>query len=156
MELSYSLFFIRNFNGLPIPGDARGRTYEMPEDYLRRTPNHVGRARVYCDLPYDMGAMLNGLLSSPFSRGEAFNYYQQLPASQTLVHAQSLIMDPPAIQFQLDVSLEKRMLDDRLALTVWGRNLLADPFVETYNQYGWAAFPHQVHRTFGFGLVYRY
>lgn len=156
LELSYSLFFIRNFHGRDIPGDTTGKTYRMPEDWLRRTPNHVGRAKVFCDLPYGFGLTVNGLLSSSFSRGEAFNYYQQLPVSQTLVHDQSVIVDPAAPEFQLDFSLQKDFLDDRLSLTVWGRNVLADRFVETYNQYGWAGFPHQVHRTFGTGLVYQF
>ncbi|MDB5048407.1 MAG: TonB-dependent receptor, plug [Fibrobacteres bacterium] len=156
LELSYCLFYIHNFQGEAIPGDSRGRTFEMPEDYLRRTPNHVGRAKVYCDLPFGFGLSVSGLVSSSYSRGEAFNYFEQLPVSQTLVHNQSIIVDPPSMEYQLDFSLQKHLMNDRLAVTVWGRNVLADPFVENYNQYGWTTFPHQVHRTFGTGLVYQF
>jgi iron complex outermembrane recepter protein len=156
LELSYSMFFIHNFRGLPLPGDSRGRTFQEPDGFGKQTPNHVGRAKLFCDLPFGMGLYLNGVLSSPFSRGEAFNYYEQLPMSQTLVHGQSITVDPPAVQFQLDFSLKKSLLRDRLEATVWGRNILADPFVENYNQYGWASFPHQTHRTFGAGLIYQY
>ena len=120
------------------------------------TPNHVGRAKLNSDLPFGFGLFLHGILSSPFSRGEAFNYYKQLPMSQTQVHSQSIIADPARMQFQLDFSLQKSLLRDRLSVSVWGRNVLADPFVENYNQFGWVSFPHQTHRTFGSGLVYQF
>ena len=156
LELSYSVFWLWNFQGLPIPDDPKGRLYQQDKDFGRRTPNHVGRARIACDLPFGFDLTLNGLLSSSFSRGEAFNYYEQLPASQTLVHDQSIVVDPPAPEFQLDFTLRKNLMGDRLALLLWGRNVLADPFVEIYNQYGWVGFPHPIHRTFGAGLSYQY
>ncbi|MEO6097033.1 MAG: TonB-dependent receptor [Fibrobacteria bacterium] len=156
MELSYSLFYIRDFVGLAIPRDSAGRTYVAPTDWLRRTPNHVGRAKIFCDLPFGINLFVTGTLSSPFSRGEAFNYYEQLPMSQTRIHDQSLVADPARVQFQLDFSIQKRLFEDRLSLTVWGRNVLAEPFVENYNQFGWISFPHQTHRTFGAGLVYQF
>ncbi len=156
LEVSYSLFYIHNWVGRPIPGDTAGRTFQAATDELQRTPNHVGRAKIFCDLPFGIGLNVNGTLSSPFSRGEAFNYYEQLPQSQTRVHDQSIIADPAATQFQLDFSVQKRLYRDRLSLTVWGRNVLADPFVENYNQFGWVSFPHQTQRTFGGGLVYQF
>lgn len=155
LEASYSLFYIRAFSGRLIPGDAQERRFKHPEGWFRRTPTHVGRMRAYAELPWDFGLTLNALLSSSFSRGEAFNYYEQLPASQTLVHEQSIIADPPAPDFQLDFSL-RRPIGERLALQLWGRNVLAKPHVEIYNQYGWVGFPHPIHRTFGAGLEYRY
>jgi hypothetical protein len=153
LEFSYSLFFIREFAGRAIPGDSAGRTYQAPKDEFRRTPNHVGRAKLFCDLPFGFNLFASGILSSPFARGEAFNYFEQLPMSQTRIHDQSLVADPARVQFQLDFSIQKRLLGDRVSLTVWGRNVLADPFVENYNQFGWISFPHQTHRTFGGGLV---
>ncbi len=156
IELSYAYFRLRDFVGLPIPGDAQGRKAEMPADFQLRTPRHVGRAKVYWDLPLGFSLSVVGLVSSPFSRGEPFNYLQQLPMSQTLVHSQSVTADPPAPQFQLDFSLRKTLWNDRLSVGIWGRNVLADPFVENYNQYGWISFPHQVHRTFGTGMVYQF
>jgi hypothetical protein len=128
----------------------------MEAGFARRTPNHVGRARLNWDLPFGFAMNVNGLLSSSFSRGEAFNYYEQLPASRTLLHDQAIIADPSAPEFQLDFSLRKDLLADRLAVTLWGRNVLADPHVEIYNQYAWVGFPHPIHRTFGAGLEYRY
>jgi iron complex outermembrane receptor protein len=158
LELSYSLFYIRNFEGRPIPGDSLGRRYESHVDEFRRTPNHVGRAKVYCDLPFGVGLYVGGILSSPFSRGEAFNYFFQQPQSQTdaVFHSQAIVADPPATQFQLDFSIQKHLFRDRLSLLLWGRNVLAEPFVENYNQFGWVSFPHQTHRTFGGGLVYQF
>jgi outer membrane receptor protein involved in Fe transport len=156
LELSYSLFFIHNAKGWKIPGDAMGRTYQMAEDYDRRSPNHVGRAKLFWDLPFGVGLYLNGTLSSPFSRGEAFNYYKQQPMSQTQIHSQSIIADPSGMQFQLDFSLQKSLFRDQLSISVWGRNVLADPFVENYNQFGWVSFPHQTHRTLGGSLVYQF
>jgi outer membrane receptor protein involved in Fe transport len=156
MELSYALFYIRDFTGRAIPGDTTGRTYHAPADELRRTPNHVGRAKLFCDLPFGINLFTSGILSSPFARGEAFNYYEQLPMSQTRIHAQSLVADAPRVQFQLDFSIQKRLFGDRVTLTAWGRNVLAEPFVENYNQFGWISFPHQTHRTFGGGLVYQF
>jgi hypothetical protein len=155
LEASYSMFFIREFTGLPIPGDPKGKRFQPASDWDKRTPNHVGRARAYCDLPWDIGLSVNALVSSSFSRGEAFNYYEQLPASRTLAHEQSIIADPPAPEFQLDFSL-RRDLGERLTLVLWGRNVLADAHVEIYNQYGWVGFPHPIHRTFGAGLDYHY
>ena len=156
LEFSYSLFYIRNFVGRSIPGDSTGRRFQPPKDELRRTPNHVGRAKVFCVLPFGIDLYVNGTVSSPFSRGEAFNYYQQVPQSQTLNHDQSIVVDPASMQFQLDFSVQKRLFRDRLSLTVWGRNVLADPFVENYNQFGWVSFPHQTHRTFGGGMAYQF
>ncbi|MDB5105311.1 MAG: TonB-dependent receptor, plug [Fibrobacteres bacterium] len=155
LELSYSLFRIRNFQGRALPGDTTGKTYQVDME-TPATPEHVGRAKVFCDLPFGFDLFLNGILSSPFSRGEAFNYYEQLPMSQTRLHGQSIVADPPSVQFQLDFSLQKHLFRDRLSLLVWGRNVLADPFVENFNQYGWVSFPHQTHRTFGGGLVYQF
>ena len=60
-----------------------------------------------------------------------------------------------APELQLDLSL-RRDLGEHLTLSVWGRNILADAHVENYNQFGWVSFPHQVHRTFGAGLLYQY
>jgi hypothetical protein len=156
LELSYSLFFIHNAHGWDIPGDAQGRTYQMPKDHDRRTPNHVGRAKLNWDLPFGIELFLNGILSSPFSRGEAFNYYLQKPMSQTQIRSQSIIADPSSMQFQLDFSLHKSLFRDRLSISIWGRNVIADTFVENFNQFGWASFPHQTHRTFGGGLAYQY
>jgi iron complex outermembrane receptor protein len=156
LELSYSLFYPFDFTGLKIPGDPKGRYYSIPEGSREQTPHHVGRARVYLDLPWDFSLTVNGLVSSPFSRGEAFNYYEQEPASATLFPDQGITVDPPRTQLQLDFSLQKEIWRDRLSATLWGRNILADPFVEIYNQYGWESYPHQVHRTFGGGLVYQF
>lgn len=155
LEASYSMLFLRNFSGLPIPGDAQGRRFQQPSDWSHQTPSHVGRARAYCDLPWEIGLTVNALLSSSFSRGEAFNYYEQLPASRTLVHSQSIVVDPSAPEFQLDFSF-RRPLGERLTLLLWGRNVLADSHVEIYNQYGYVGFPHTIHRTFGAGLDYHY
>jgi outer membrane receptor protein involved in Fe transport len=155
LEASYSAFWMYHLEGLPIPGDRQGRDYNVELDLPRRTPHHVGRLRADCVLPFGFGLTLNALAASPFSRGEAFNYYEQLPASRTLVHDQSLIVDPAAPELQLDLSL-RRDLGEHLTLSVWGRNILADAHVENYNQFGWVSFPHQVHRTFGAGLLYQY
>lgn len=156
LELSYAMFFIRNFEGLPIPDDREGRIYQMPEDYQSRTPNHVGRVRILADLPWESEITIMGLVASPFSRGEAFNYATQVPASESLNPAQAIVADPPGMEYQLDISVQKQLLKNRLSVSIWGRNLLADPFVEIYNQYAWVSFPHQVHRTFGGGLIYQY
>jgi len=156
LELSYSMFYIHGFEGRKIPGDALQRTYKGPRDHDNRTPNHVGRAKIAYELTRGLRLGLNGLVSSPFSRGEPFDYVEQLPESQEQIPGGALVADPARPQFQLDVSLHKRIWRDKLAITLWGRNVLADPIVETFNQYGWASYPHQIHRTFGAGLVYQY
>ncbi len=157
MEFSYSLFWVYNFVGYPIPNDPGGRTFPRPDEFNRQTPNHVLRARANCVLPFETGLNVNGIVSSPFSRGEAFNYALQRPVSQTgrFFANQAVIADAPRWQFQMDVSLEKKFLADRLTVTAWGRNLLADPFVEVFNQYGWISYPHQIYRTFGINLSYQ-
>jgi iron complex outermembrane recepter protein len=156
LELSYSLFWMYHFEGLAIPNDPNGRIYQKPFNFLTNTPRHVGRAKVYLSLPWQTEATTNACISSPFNRGEAFNYFLQLPSSQTPQPEQSIIADPARIQFQLDLSFRKLFLNDQLSLSIWGRNLLADPFVEVFNQYGWISYPHQIHRTFGGDLSYNY
>jgi outer membrane receptor protein involved in Fe transport len=150
LELSYSLYTTYHFHGLPIPHDPRGRNYEPAKEDLR-TPQHVGRFKAYLDLPGDFTFTGLGILSSPFSRGQPFSYVRQDNNPFLGVTA-----DRSRMQFHLDLIVQKRLYRDRITLTAWGRNLLADPFVETYNQYGWLSYPHQIHRTFGAGLEYRF
>ena len=90
------------------------------------------------------------MLTSPFYRGTLFNYLGQVGDD-----AGGLIVDPPRTQFHLDLVLQKRFHGDRITMSVWGRNLLADPHVEAFYNYALIAYPHQVHRTFGATLDIR-
>lgn len=57
----------------------------------------------------------------------------------------------------LDASLERAFLRDRLRVSAWGRNLLAqDPYVQYYNSMVWTSYPATVHSTYGGGLEYRF
>jgi hypothetical protein len=150
LEASYSLFWTWNMVGLPIPNDPQHRTWQPTESRLR-TPRHVGRLKAYMGLPWESTVSAFAILSSPFSRGIPFNY-----VTQDQNPANGVTVDAPRMQLQLDLTFQKRLFRDRLDVTLWGRNLLADPFVETYNQYGWISYPHQVHRTFGAGMDYRF
>ena len=150
LELSYSLFWVWRAEGLPIPGVVGKRFHPLPEDGLK-SPRHVGRTKINIDLPWETSASLNGILSSPFSRGARFNY-----ANQSNDPTGGIIVDPARVQFQLDLLLRKSFFRDRASFSVWGRNLLEKPFVEVHNPYAWTNYPHQIHRTFGTGLEYSF
>lgn len=150
LELSYTLFYTYNYHGLPIPGDPDGATYVQPEDEDRRSPSHIGRLRTYLDLPWNSAFTGNLMVTSPFSRGTPFNYLGQVGDD-----GGGLVVDPPSSQFNLDLILQKRFYRDRCTVSIWGLNLLADPFVEVFYNYALIAYPHQVHRTFGASLDYQ-
>lgn len=150
LELSYALFYTYNYNGLPIPGDPNGATYVQPKDEDKRSPRHIARLKTYLDLPWKSAFTANLMMTSPFSRGTPFNYL-----SQEGDESGGLIVDPPRYQFHLDLVLQKSFFRERCTLSIWGRDLLADPYVEAFYNYTLVAYPHQVHRTFGASLDYQ-
>lgn len=151
LELSYALFVNYNYRGLPIPRDTAGRTFAAKALDPPETPTHVGRLKAFLDLPWEVEASALGIVSSPFWRGGPFNY-----VSQRTDDNGGVMVDPSRPQVQLDLVLQRTFFRGRLTGTAWGRNLLADPFVEVHNQYGYTGYPRQIHRSFGIGIGYRY
>ncbi|MDB5105949.1 MAG: TonB-dependent receptor, plug [Fibrobacteres bacterium] len=150
LEMSYTLFYTWNYKGLPIPGDPDGATYVQPKDEDRRTPRHIERVKADLELPWNTMLSANLMVTSPFARGTPFNYLTQSGDEDG-----GLIVDPPAMQYHLDLVLRKSLFGERMEVSAWGRNLLADPYVESYYKYTVPAFPHQVHRTFGVTMDWR-
>ncbi len=153
LELSYALFVKYALRGLKIPGDPLGRTHDVSdyEDNIA-TPRHIGRVKAYIDLPYYLELTLHGTVASEFHRGAPFNY-----RTQTTDFLNGVVPAESNPIFQLEGSLRRSFYYDRITAMVWGRNLLArEPFVENYYPFVWSTYPHQVHRTFGAGIEYRY
>jgi hypothetical protein len=67
-----------------------------------------------------------------------------------------LILDPPADQFDLGLVIEKRFLQSRWGVQLWGRNLLVDELSSGHSVYLEIGYPHTVHRTFGGGVDLRF
>ncbi len=146
-ELSYSHYQI-DTEGLPIPGDGR---HTPPRTAEPRTPKHVIRLRPYLDLPnYGIYVTLSALWASKSYRGEPYDYVAQKASDDT-----GWYEDPPEELLKIDLNIEKRFAGDRLSINLWGRNLLADDYVEFYSGYLAGGYPHTVHRTFGAGIRYR-
>jgi hypothetical protein len=116
------------------------------------TPRHVGRVKALADLPWDMHLTVLGIAHSPHSLGSKFNYLAQRPDPIDGVQ-----VDVEAARVKMDLILQRAFWKDRLTATLWVRDLLtSEPYTEYYNQYVWSSYPHQVHRTFGGGLDYRF
>ncbi|MDB5051176.1 MAG: TonB-dependent receptor, plug [Fibrobacteres bacterium] len=149
VELSYALFYTWNYKGLPIPGDPNGATFVQQADDDKRSPKHIGRLKTYLELPWDAAFTANLTVTSPFSRGTPFNYLGQVWDDN------GLVVDAPATEFHLDLVFQKSFFRERCMLSIWGRDLLADPHVEAWDKFTIVAYPHQVHRTFGATLDYQ-
>lgn len=156
MEISYTLFK-EDIEALPIPGRGE-ETYNIDimvkEDPL--TPEHILRIRSYFDIPMaGVSFNLNATLLSRYDRGPAYNYVLQSPESEDLGII-GVKTDSPKGHLELDFLVEKTLFNNRIALKIWGKNILADPYVEDFSEYVGAGYPHTVHRTFGGGISFRY
>lgn len=134
----------------------------MSGDYFENsTPtessSHVVRFRQYLDFP-DCGLYftVNFMWLKKHSRGIKYNYkLQQTSEVEIGGLVRGIYADPPEDDYKLDITVEKKMLDGRLRIFAWGKNLLADPHVESYTgitEY----FPHTIKRYYGGGVSYYY
>jgi hypothetical protein len=77
----------------------------------------------------------------------SFNYITQRPNQD----GQKM---PEENFFKVNLSVEKRFMDSKLSVMLWGRNIFADPYIEFYSPYVSGCYPHTVHRTFGLSVSY--
>jgi hypothetical protein len=151
-EISYA-YLSRKRYGLPVPGDTSGATYHAPShDDAPGTPKHIFRFRPYLDLPqYGLYVSAHMLWASEARRGEGYDYLLQRPFTDD-----GRLPAEPSTTFKMNVSVDKQFMGKQLSLLLWGRNILADDYVEFYSPYVAGGYPHTVHKTFGCSAAYRF
>ncbi len=149
-EASYSLFLAEKKLTYESSNETAG-TIGNKFTVTGSTPEHIGRLRLYLDLPGETKLTANAMFSSEFLRGTPYNYYtlKSDPIN-------GILADKPSPQLRLDLRLEKRFYHDRASVNVWGRNLTAKHFVENYLEYVPGVYPHIVHPTYGGGVSYEF
>lgn len=120
------------------------------------TPEHVLRMRGYYDLPESgLKFTLNTTWATEHERGSAYDYYNLTWADASAANGNNILLkDEAQSRLQLDASVIKSF--DSLTLTVWGRNLLADGYIDYADPYAFTAFPRQVERQLGVVLNYAF
>lgn len=147
LELSHTWFEYTK-EGQRIPGTTTKAEFSKTS----QVPQHVLRWRLYLDLPADIGITLNGLWHSPYRQSDPFDYVNQ---TAEVIPGTGVRRARKEARLKFDFGIEKRFLDSRLRLWVWGRNVFADHTIEAYSKF-LSVYPHTVHRTFGGGLSYRF
>ncbi|MBN2092368.1 TonB-dependent receptor plug domain-containing protein [candidate division KSB1 bacterium] len=148
IELSYCLFKDNDEKGLTIPHSVTGETFPVPKRENPLTPEHLIRIRPYIDFPAHATCFtLNAAWSSKHSIGEKYNYVTQNWDLQNGIY-----VDPPKNWLQLDFNIEKRFMNGKLAVNLWGRDILSGDRVAHYASFSGVAYPNTIHRTFGGGL----
>lgn len=150
MELSYS-WFNNIQKGQLIPGTSD--TAIVPELDTMSTPKHVWRFRLYLDLPYDLNVTVNGLFSSRYHIDPEPYYY-----TENGIYKDNISFAPKSnnhVYPKIDITIEKMLFDKRLSFSVWGKNILNDDYIESYNM-SQGSPPNPVHRTFGGGVSYTF
>jgi outer membrane receptor for ferrienterochelin and colicin len=120
------------------------------------TPEHVLRVRSYYDLPESGWKFtLNTTWATEHERGSAYDYYNFTWADAGEANGNNILLkDDATSRLQLDASVIKSF--NSLTLTVWGRNLLADGYIDYADPYVFTAFPRQVERQLGVILNYAF
>lgn len=149
IEASHS-WFRSAYRGQAIPGTERRAAVGTLDHPM--TPEHVLRTRCYFDLPREWRATWMGMWSTKTGEVTPYNYVDQ--RSATMAEGGVVLDDRPS-RFDFDVVLEKRLLQGRLAVRAWGRDLLAAPHVEAYDFYAYAGYPQTVNRSVGLGVSWR-
>lgn len=141
VELSHSwLRSVRRVEGRT--GTDSGSVETLQQDDT--TPTHVGRARLYLDLPRQFDLTVNGVLAGSADAVQPFDYLSQKGATEET----GVVLDRPRSDLKLDVIVQKRF-GPALSLQAWGRDLLNDSYVDAYVQYAYLGHPHTVGRSFG-------
>ncbi len=121
---------------------------------MTSTSKHIYRLRQYLDLPeWGLFLTINLEYISEFKRGMKYNYYYQMTTDENLAGIPGIYTDPPDDEWKLDITIEKRFLDQKLKIFAWGRNLLADPHVESYTSLT-VIYPQTIERFYGGGASY--
>jgi hypothetical protein len=123
------------------------------KDLGDKMPNHIIRTRIYLDLPFETSLYLGGQWRSRIEKAidkYDFNTQEHDPAAESGIGA-----DAAPATFKADFCIEKKFLNDKLSVNVWGNDILHGPYVETYAWYV-DVYPHTIQGTFGAGISYRF
>jgi iron complex outermembrane receptor protein len=133
--------------------DGSDRTPDTPG-----TPEHVLRLRSYFDLPESGWKFtVNTTWATEHERGSAYDYYNLAWADANEANGNNILLkDEAASRLQLDGSVLKSFQGLPLTVQLWGRNLLADGYIDYADPYAFTAFPRQVERQFGVNLNYSF
>lgn len=145
-EVSYAWFKVYE-EGLNLPNS--NQITRVTQTDTSNAPAHIIRGRCYFYLPHEMMVTLNGLWHTEYYM-EPYDYFLQ--KSGTFENLSAPLVDS---HLKLDCMLEKTFYFNKLSIYLWGKNLLYNGYVESYEPTT-IPYPHIVHRTFGGGITYKF
>lgn len=111
-------------------------------------PKNQIRVRGYFGLPARVDLTATAAWSSGETGLAPFDYVTQKMASED---QGGVVLDDRSTRWKLDLALQ-RTFAESFRVQAWGRNLLTDPFVESFPEFDLLLYPQTVERTFGVSL----
>ncbi|MEZ4651521.1 MAG: hypothetical protein R3E97_22535 [Candidatus Eisenbacteria bacterium] len=114
-------------------------------------PEQQLRLRAYAGLPLGVDVTASALWTSGQRNVATYDYVNQVLAPE---ERGGTLPDDPNTRWKLDLALQRSFGNGYLA-RVWGRNLLADPYVDSFPDFDLLLYPQTVERTYGVSVSYQ-
>ncbi|MCA9757400.1 MAG: TonB-dependent receptor plug domain-containing protein [Candidatus Eisenbacteria bacterium] len=125
----------------------------LPDNAIEQVtaPKHQVRLRTYLGLPFRVDLTASALWTSGERNVAAYDYVNQELAPEEWG---GVVLEDRNTRWKLDLAVQRSFGSGYLA-RIWGRNLLTDPYVDSFPDFDLLLYPQTVERTYGVSISYQ-